>query len=177
AQFENAHADPGANGNQPTWMQGHPGQIGFLQRLQDGLQSRPPLLKSLHQSRGTTVKQLLAGGLSCRTEFFRGARTPGECGRTAAPRRNHLGIKIAPGGYMGYRISHRPARTIGRATPVALRPATKCLRQASSLVRHDGNIGELFTGIEGHSNAPSRYTSTASSTSKTVGCCTGVHKA
>src|SRR5262249_43827367 len=152
-------------------------KISFLQRLQNGLQSRPPLLKSLHQSRGATVKQLLAGGLSRRTEFFRGARTPGEFGRTAASRRNHLGIKIAPGGYRGHRISRRPTRTIGRAAPVALRPATKRLCQASRLVCHNGDIGELSTDIKGHTSSPSRHTSTASSTSKTVGCCTGVHKA
>ena len=67
-------------------MQGHLGKISFLQRLQDGLQSRAPLLKACHQSRGTAVKQLLDRGLSRRTECFRGARTPGECGRTAALR-------------------------------------------------------------------------------------------
>jgi len=177
AQLEKAHANPGANGNQAAWMQGHLGQIGLLQRLQDGLQSRPPLLKAFDQGHRTTIKQLVHRGLSRRTEFCRVARTPGECGRTAASRRKHLGIKIAPSGYMGYRISRRPAWTIGRAAPVALRPAPKRLRQASRLVRHNGDVCKLFTGIEGHTNAPSRYTNTASSTSKTVGCCTGVHKA
>src|SRR5262249_428827 len=112
-----------------------------------------------------------------RTEFFHGARPPGERRRTAASRRNHLGIKLTSRRQVRHCVSRRPAGTISWTAPVALRPATKGLRHTGRLVPPNRDVRELLTDIESHTVSPSLYTNTASSTSKTVGCCTGVHKA
>src|SRR5215831_5662494 len=177
AQLQNTHTNPGANRNTPTWMQRHLGQISFLERLQDGLQFGAGLLEASQHGGGTAIQEFLHGCLPGLTGFCLRIGTPGQCGLAAAARRNHLCIKITPCRQMGHCISSYPARTIGRAAPVALWPASKRLYHASRLVGNDRNIGELFTSIESHISSPSLYTNTAASTSKTVGCCTGVHKA
>src|SRR5262249_48731049 len=125
----------------------------------------------------TIIQEFLHGCLPSFAGLCRGIGTPGEFRLTATTRRNHLRIKVAPCRQMSHRISSGPARAVGRAAPVAFRPATKRLHHTSSLVSNDRNIGELFTSIQGHINSHSLYTNTVSSTSKTVGCCTGVHKA
>ena len=137
----------------------------------------PACSKPASTSRGTTVQEFLHGCLPGLAGLCRGIGTPGKFWFTAAARRNHLRIKVAPCRQMGHRISGCPAWTVGRAAPVALWPATKRLHHTSRLVSNDRNIGELFTSIQRHTSSPSLYTNTASSTSKTVGCCTGVHKA
>ena len=45
-QLKNAHTNPGANGNPPTWMQRDLGKISFLERLQDCLQCGAGLLEA-----------------------------------------------------------------------------------------------------------------------------------
>src|SRR5262249_39233266 len=145
--------------------------------LQNNLELRTCLLEAFYEGSRATVKEFLDGGLSHRTQCFHGARTPGELRLTATARGNRLSVKLTPRRQVRHSIRRRPARTIGRTMPVALWPATPGLSHTDSLVPHDRDVRELITDIKGHTSSPSRHTSTASSTSKTVGCCTGVHKA
>src|SRR5262245_27430454 len=115
-------------------MQRHLGQISFLERLQDCLQFGAGLLEASQYGRGTTVQEFLHGCQPGLTGLCRGMGTPGEFWLTAAARDNHLRIKVAPCRQMGHRICGCPAWTIGRAAPVALRPAMKRLYHTSRLV-------------------------------------------
>src|SRR5213594_710271 len=84
AQLKNAHANPGANRNPPTWMQRHLGKISLLKRLQDCLQFGAGLFEACQYGRRTAVQEFFHGCLSGLADLCRGTGTPGEFWLAAA---------------------------------------------------------------------------------------------